>query len=224
MADNILVRLVYPGSDTTLLVPTHLDAKAIRAISDKVTRMPTQLTLFSPPKEDLAGLAQRSSPHRFERADIAERFFTERPERGDAKVWREATEKDAALGEVVVLVDALTDWAERALVATLVELSEMTGRIEKSADALRGDPKALGEVSAFQVADLERARMDQSAEGLRDRVSGHLDEGAAEARRMEAEDQRAVSARRLQAADPQRLVAEPLKVKKKGKGPEGGAG
>lgn len=217
MADDLLYRIVYPQSAPGLPIKVDADGTTLRSIADKISPMAVRLTLASPPKEDLAHLSQQASPYRFERADIAARFLAERPERGDARLWQEATEKDAALGELVVLLDPFIEWTEQALAVTLAELSGLTGRIERTVDRLDQDKDALGDTSAFHVADLERERIEQTLATTRKRIEEHLERGAQAVQRSAQKDLQDVAARRLKGADPERIIGtdKALKLKKK---------
>lgn len=205
MADNPYYSLIYPNSTPSRFL-VNKDEKSIRAITDKITPLSGRLALDPPPKEQMATLARLASPARFERADIMIRFLSERPERGDVKFWQEAMRKDVALGELVTLVEPLIDVVEQAAAAALEEVSGFTGSIERATDRLKEDPKTVGEVSPFLVADVERQAMDEEAASLRARVNAHTEGGAAQAKLAADEDQRVVAARRLKDADPQRLL------------------
>lgn len=211
MADGSF-KTVYPK-----VGKISLDAAGIRALHSKITALSEQLGLSALPPEQMAVLAAQVSPARFERADIAQRFLTECPEYGDAKQWQELSETDAALGELIVLVDPIIALVEQALAGTLGELSQLTGRIERTADEMDKDPKAQGETSAFHVADVERARMEGTVAALRQRLEAHRAGGEEAAADAKIEAQRALGARRLkEGADPQRLLdKEPTVVRRK---------
>lgn len=219
MADDALYQIVYPNSAPGLQVKVTVDATTLRGLVSKVSPISERLTLTSPPKEDLSQLSRQASPLRFERADIAVRLLTLHPELGDLQLWRDATEKDAGLGELVVLLEPTIEWTDRALAATLAEMSVMTGRIERTVDRMdkEGPP---GYTPGFHVADLERARIDEAVATARARISDVAAHGAEQNQQASVADQRDVAKRQLMDADPGRMLQGQgqgaLKIKKKG--------
>lgn len=215
MAEDNYFKIVYPSGGTEVELEVSVDAEALRRMGQVVTLMPAKLKLGLVPREELPALSQKASPHRFERADIAARFLTARPERGDAKFWTVAAEKDAALGEAVVLVDPLVEWSDDALAVTLAKLSGFTGSIERTVDKIDAEPGGMGETSAFRVADLERDRLDADVASLRERVEGHLAGGEAQAQGAALEDRRELAKKVLKDVDPRRLLQTKHTVKSK---------
>lgn len=208
MADNPYYNLIFPKSARSTPFQLNKDEKGIRDITDKIAPLAQRLKLDPPPAEQVATLARLASPMRFERADIMVRFLRERPERGDAKFWQEATEKDLAIGELVELVEPLMDVVEQAAAGALGNVSHLTGLIERTVDRLKHEIKNVGDMSPFLVADTERERMDEEVARVRDRINAHTEGGVAQAQLTAEEDQRAVAAQRLKEADPQRLLQD----------------